>query len=77
VATHDARTLENANVNTVIECQHEFLMAGDLGYPISDVLIKSYPNREDLVDHRKAEFNTRLSRDQDGIHREHFQHREE
>jgi hypothetical protein len=39
VANFDARTLEKANVNTVIESQHEFLMAGALGYPISDFLI--------------------------------------
>jgi hypothetical protein len=36
-------------------------VTGDLGYSISDVLIKPYPNREALVDRRKAEFNTRLS----------------
>jgi hypothetical protein len=49
-------------VKTVIEQQRQFLVAGDSGYPISDVLIKPYPNREALVDPRKAEFNTRHSR---------------
>lgn len=49
-------------MKTVVERQRQFLVAGDSGYPISDVLIKPFPNREALVDHRKAEFNTRLSR---------------
>jgi hypothetical protein len=40
--------------------KHQFLVAGDLGYPISDILIRPYPNREALVDRRKAEFNSRL-----------------
>ena len=61
-ANHDARIWDNSPVKGLIERQREFLIAGDSGYPISDVLMKPYPNREALVDPRKAEFNTRLSR---------------
>ncbi len=61
-ANHDARIWENSNVKTVIERQRQYLVAGDSGYPISDVLIKPYPNNEALVDPRKADFNRRHSR---------------
>jgi hypothetical protein len=44
-ANHDARIWENSNVKTVIERQRQYLVAGDSGYPISDVLMKPYPNR--------------------------------
>jgi hypothetical protein len=61
-ANHDARIWENSSVKTLIELQRGFLVAGDSGYPISDVLIKPYPTREALLDPRKAEFNRRHSR---------------
>jgi hypothetical protein len=47
-------------MKTVIEQQRQYLVAGD--YPISDVLLKPYPNREALDNPCKAEFNSRLSR---------------
>jgi hypothetical protein len=49
-------------VKTVIERQRQYLVAGDSGYPISDVLIKPYPNNKALVDPLKADFNRRHSR---------------
>jgi len=61
-ANHDARVWDNSEVKGKIERQREFLVAGDSGYPISDVLMKPYPNREALNHARKTEFNTRLSR---------------
>jgi len=61
-ANHDARIWENSMVKRTVERQREFLIAGDSGYPGSDVLVKPYPNRDALLDPRKAEFNTRLSR---------------
>ena len=59
---HDARIWDNSYVKTVIERQRQFLVAGDSGYPISDVLMKPYTNREALDDPAKAEFNRRHSR---------------
>ena len=61
-ANHDARIWENSVVKGMFERQREFLIAGDSGYPISDVLMKPYSNREALNHLRKTEFNTRLSR---------------
>jgi hypothetical protein len=61
-ANHDARIWENSNVKTVIERQRQYLVVGDSGYLIGEVLMKPYPNREALANPRKAEFNSRLSR---------------
>ena len=44
-----------------MEEQRRFLVAGDTGYPISEVLIKPYSTREVGGDVRKRTFNRRLS----------------
>ena len=44
-----------------MEEQRRFLVAGDTGYPISEVLIKPYSTNEAGGDVRKRTFNRRLS----------------
>ena len=60
-STHDARIWNRSEVKRFMEEQRRFLVAGDTGYPISEVLIKPYSTREVGGDVRKRTFNRRLS----------------
>ena len=60
-STHDARVWSRSEVKRHIEEQRRFLIAGDTGYPISEVLIKPYSTAEAGQDRRKRTFNRRLS----------------
>ena len=60
-STHDVRIWKRSEVKRVMEEQRRFLVAGDTGYPISEVLIKPYSTREAGDDVRKRTFNRRLS----------------
>jgi hypothetical protein len=60
-SAHDARIWRTSLVKRVLEQQREHLVAGDSGYPISDVLIKPYTTQESLQDATKRLFNQRLS----------------
>ena len=60
-STHDARIWARSEVRAYIETQRRFLVAGDSGYPISEVLIKPYTTDEAGRDPVKRLFNRRLS----------------
>ena len=60
-ATHDSRIWNRSEVKRYVEEQRRFLMAGDTGYPISEVLVKPYSTVESGQDRRKRLFNRRLS----------------
>ncbi len=42
-STHDARVWRNCQAKQVMEGQQEFMLAGDLAYPMARTLIKPYP----------------------------------
>jgi hypothetical protein len=56
-ANNDARIWNNSPVKQVIQRQRRYLLAGDSGYPISDVLVTPYRNAEAAVDLSKRKFN--------------------
>jgi hypothetical protein len=60
-STHDARIWNRSEVKRHMEEQRRFLVAGDTGYPISEVLIKPYSTREVGGDVRMRTFNRQLS----------------
>lgn len=60
-STHDSRIWNRSQAKIYIESQRRFLVAGDSGYPISEVLIKPYSNNEADGDRRKRIFNRKLS----------------
>jgi hypothetical protein len=60
-SVNDARIWNTSPVKAVINRQREFLLAGDSGYPISEVLITPYRNAEAAGDPTKRLFNQRLS----------------
>ncbi len=60
-AVHDARVWRLSLVRPVIEERPQFLLAGDSGYPISEVLMTPFSARESAGDPRKARFNRRHS----------------
>lgn len=60
-STHDSRIWNRSEVKHYMESQRRFLVAGDSGYPISDVLIKPFSMNEASGDRRKRMFNRRLS----------------
>ena len=45
-STHDARVWCRSEVKPYLEQQRRFLIAGDSGYPISEILIKPYTTAE-------------------------------
>ena len=59
--THDSRVWARSDVELYIEEQRRFLIAGDSGYPISEVLIKPYSTAEAGNNRRKRIFNSKLS----------------
>ena len=59
--THDSRVWARSDVKQYLEEQRRFLIAGDSGYPISEVLIKPYGTAEAGNNRRKRLFNSRLS----------------
>lgn len=60
-ANNDARIWKFSPAKQVIMRQRQFLLAGDSGYPISDVLITPYRTTEAQEDPSKALFNRRHS----------------
>ena len=60
-STHDGRIWGRSEVKPYLEQQRRFLIAGDSGYPISEVLIKPYTTAEAANDPRKRIFNRRHS----------------
>ena len=57
---HDARVWKFSHAKVAIERQFpRYLLAGDQGYPKSDVLVIPYPDAEAEVDVSKRLFNTR------------------
>jgi DDE superfamily endonuclease len=59
-AAHDARIWRMSRLKRRIERRRGYYLAGDSAYPISDVLVKPYPNQEAIRDQRKRLFNSRL-----------------
>ena len=60
-STHDARVWMRSEVKRFLEQQRRFFIAGDSGYPISEILMKPYPVPEAAQDGRKRLFNKRIS----------------
>ena len=60
-STHDSRVWNRSKVKPYVEEQRRFLIAGDSGYPISEVLIKPFNINEASQDKRKRIFNKRHS----------------
>ena len=60
-STHDSRVWIRSSVKPYLEEQRRFYIAGDSGYPISEILIKPYTTAESAQDARKRLFNRRLS----------------
>lgn len=60
-STHDSRVWNRSQAKIYLESQRRFLVAGDSGYPISEVLIKPFSNNEADGDRRKRIFNRKLS----------------
>ena len=60
-STHDGRIWGRSQVKPYLEQQRRFLIAGDSGYPISEVLIKPFTTAEAANDPRKRLFNRRHS----------------
>ena len=60
-STHDSRIWNRSQAKAYLERQRRFLVAGDSGYPISEVLIKPFSNNEADGDRRKRTFNRKLS----------------
>ena len=60
-STHDSRVWCRSQVKPYVEQQRMFLIAGDSGYPISEVLIKPFNINEASQDKRKRIFNKKLS----------------
>lgn len=60
-STHDARVWNRSQVKPYLEEQRRFFIAGDSGYPISEILIKPYSTQEAGQDRKKRLFNQRLS----------------
>ena len=60
-STHDSRIWNRSQVKAYLEQQRRFLLAGDSGYPISEILIKPYTTVESGQDRTKRLFNRRLS----------------
>ena len=60
-STHDSRVWCRSQVKPYVEQQRRFLIAGDSGYPISEVLIKPFNINEASQDKRKRIFNRKLS----------------
>jgi hypothetical protein len=61
-STYDARVWRTSEAKVYLEgTGHDFLLAGDSGYPISQTLVKPYPVDEAGRDASKRLFNQRLS----------------
>ena len=60
-STHDSRIWRLSEAKRYLEQQRRFKVAGDTGYPISEILIKPYSTQEVGDDRRKRLFNKRLS----------------
>ena len=60
-STHDSRIWSRSEVKHYWESQRRFLIAGDSGYPISEVLIKPFNIDEASRDRRKRIFNRKHS----------------
>ena len=60
-STHDSRVWNRSAVKAYMERQRRFCIAGDSGYPISEVLMKPYPTAEGAQCPRKRLFNKRIS----------------
>ena len=60
-SVNDARIWNASGVKQVIQRQRRFLLAGDSGYPISEVCITPYRVAETMADATKRRFNQRHS----------------
>ena len=60
-STHDARIWKLSHAKHIIEEQIEYKIAGDSGYPISQVLVKPYSAAEVNGNPRRRTFNRKLS----------------
>ena len=60
-STHDSRVWRMSDVKEYMERQRRYLVAGDSGYPISEVLMKPFPTAEAANCPRKTLFNRRIS----------------
>ena len=60
-STHDSRVWNRSEVKHYVEQQRTYYIAGDSGYPISEVLMKPYSTAEAGRERRKRLFNKRLS----------------
>ena len=60
-ATHDARIWKLSHAKQIIEEQIVYKIAGDSGYPISQVLVKPYSKAEVNENPRRRAFNRNLS----------------
>jgi hypothetical protein len=60
-STHDSRVWCRSQVKPYVEQQRMFLIAGDSGYPIREVLIKPFNINVASQDKRKRIFNKKLS----------------
>jgi len=60
-SVHDARIWKLSDVKLYWESQRRFNIAGDSGYPISEVLVKPFTAQESGNDRSKRLFNKRLS----------------
>ena len=60
-STHDSRVWNRSAVKTYMERQRRYYVAGDSGYPISEILMKPYPTAEAAQCPRKRLFNKRIS----------------
>ena len=60
-STHDARIWRLSHAKQIIEEQIVYKIAGDSGYPLSQVLVKPYSAAEVQGDPRRKTFNRKLS----------------
>ena len=60
-STHDSRVWRQSDVKEYMERQRRYFVAGDSGYPKSEVLIKPYATAEAANCRRKTLFNRRIS----------------
>ena len=60
-STNDSTIWQHSLFKPEIEANRAYLLAGDSGFPISDVLIKPYTNEEAMANSRYRLFNLRLS----------------
>ena len=58
---HDSRVYTRSEVRVWLEDQVAFKAATDSGYPISNVIVKPFPEDQSARDPRKRLFNKRLS----------------